>query len=85
MPILSGPQCLEKIRTSLELNKHIVVIFSTSSSPSDIQKMYSLGANYFITKPAAYNDLSTLINKAMSLVSQTDTQQPSFENFHIKI
>lgn len=85
MPVLSGPQCLEKIRTSLELNKHIVVIFSTSSSPSDIQKMYSLGANYFITKPAEYNDLSKLISKAMSLVSQTDIKQPSFENFYIKI
>lgn len=85
MPVLSGPQCLEKIRTSLELNQHIVVIFSTSSSPSDIQKMYSLGANYFITKPAQYNDLSKLITKAMSLVSQTDIKQPSFENFYITI
>jgi len=85
MPVLSGPQCLENIRKSLELNKHIVVIFSTSSSPFDIQKMYSLGANYFITKPAEYNDLSKLISKAMSLVSQTDVKQPLFENFYIKL
>jgi CheY-like chemotaxis protein len=85
MPVLSGPECLQKIRTSLHLNKHIVVIFSTSSNPSDIQKMYSLGANYFITKPSEYNHLSKLINKTMSLVSQTGSQQPAFENFYIKL
>lgn len=85
MPVLSGPECLEKIRASLELNKHIVVVFSTSSNPSDIQKMYALGANYFITKPSQYNDLSKLISKAMVLVSQNGRQQPAFENFYIRI
>lgn len=85
MPVLSGPECLEKIRGSLELNKHIVVVFSTSSNPYDIKKMYSLGANYFITKPSDYNHLSKLIGKAMSLVSLTGGEQPAFENFYIKI
>ncbi|WET02436.1 response regulator [Flavobacterium sp. YJ01] len=85
MPMLSGPQCLEKIRASLELNKHIVVIFSTSSDPADILKMYSLGANYFITKPAEYNHLSKLIGRAMDLVSQTGAEQPAFEKFYIAI
>lgn len=85
MPVVSGPECLEKIRTSTELKNHVIVIFSTSNSPDDIQKMYSLGANYFITKPSEYNHLSRLISKAMSLVSHTDVRQPAFENFHIKI
>jgi CheY-like chemotaxis protein len=85
MPVLSGPECLQKIRTSLQLNKHIVVIFTTSSSPFDIQSMYALGANYYITKPAEYNHLSKLISKAMDVVSQTGIQQPAFENFLIKI
>ncbi|MFC0776958.1 response regulator [Flavobacterium sp. HJSW_4] len=85
MPILSGAECLDKIRTSLELNKHIIVIFSTSSSPSDIQKMYAMGANYFITKPVDYQHLIQLIRKAMLLVSQTHSEQPSFENFYIRI
>jgi len=85
MPILSGVECLEKIRTSLELNQHIVVIFSTSSNDSDIQKMYEMGANYFITKPVDYKHLVKLIAKAMTLVSETHNQQPPFENFYIKI
>lgn len=85
MPILSGAECLEAIRNSLTLNNHIVVIFSTSSSTSDIQKMYDMGANYFITKPVDYQHLIQLIRKAMLLVSQTHTEQPAFENFNIKI
>jgi CheY-like chemotaxis protein len=85
MPILSGPECLEKIRTSLALKKHIIIIFSTSSNPSDIQKMYAMGANYFITKPVNYQHLHQLISTVMSLVSHTHTEQPSFKNFYIQI
>ncbi|WDF61819.1 response regulator [Flavobacterium sp. KACC 22758] len=85
MPILSGAECLEKIRSSLELKNHIVIIFSTSSSPSDIEKMYAMGANYFITKPVDYQHLVKLISKAMSLAAETHTKQPSFENFNITI
>lgn len=85
MPILSGADCLYKIRTSLEPNNYAIVIFSTSSSPSDIQKMYDMGANYFITKPVNYHHLIQLIRKAMLLVSQTRSEQPSIENFYIKI
>ncbi len=85
MPMLSGAECLEKIRTSLALKNHIVIIFSTSSSASDIEKMYAMGANYFITKPVDYQHLVQLISKAMSLAAQTHTNQPSFENFIITI
>ncbi|MFB9080097.1 response regulator [Flavobacterium procerum] len=85
MPILSGAECLRKIRSSPELKSHIIIIFTTSSNPSDIQKMYAMGANYFITKPVSYQDLIQLIDKAMHLVSDNNAEQPSFENFYIKI
>ncbi|WP_276380097.1 response regulator [Flavobacterium sp. H4147] len=85
MPIMSGEECLIKIRNSDALKKHIIIVFSTSSNTADIEKMYSLGANYFITKPVVYSHLSILIKKALSLVSQPDNLQPAFENFHVKI
>ncbi|GGF29481.1 response regulator [Flavobacterium limi] len=85
MPIMSGPECLEKIRNSDTLKDNIVIIFSTSSSQSDIAKMYSLGANYFITKPADFNDLKNLISKALAIVGETETSRPAFENFYIKL
>lgn len=84
MPILTGPQCLDKIRESKHLSNNIVVIFSTSSNPADIEDMYAKGANYFITKPNDYHDMQKLISKAMMLVSETGTNQPAFENFYIR-
>ncbi|MFC0776952.1 response regulator [Flavobacterium sp. HJSW_4] len=85
MPVLSGPECLKLIRESNQLKHHSIIIFTTSSSSADIEKMYALGANYFITKPADYHSLAKLINKAMVLVSENHTRQPAFENFYITI
>ncbi|MCR4032118.1 MULTISPECIES: response regulator [Flavobacterium] len=85
MPVLSGPECLKKIRESQHLKHHVIVIFTTSSNPADIQRMYELGADYFITKPADYSKMAQLINKAVKLVSENDNRQPAFENFYITI
>lgn len=72
MPVLSGEECLLRIRNSDDLKKHIIIIFSTSSNPADIQKTYALGANYFVTKPAVYSHLPILIAMAISSASCTD-------------
>lgn len=85
MPILSGEECLLRIRNSNDLKKHVIIIFSTSSNPADIQKTYALGANYFITKPVVYSHLPVLIEKAILSASRTYHRQPPFENFHIKM
>lgn len=85
MPILSGPECLKLIRESNQLKHHSIIIFTTSSSASDIEKMYTLGADYFITKPADYHKLAKLINKAITLVSENRNGQPAFEDFYITI
>ncbi|WP_343617267.1 response regulator [Flavobacterium sp.] len=85
MPILSGPECLQKVRGSELLKHHIIIIFTTSSNPKDIERMYELGADYFITKPSDYKTLINLINKAMVLVCENNSSQRSFENFYITI
>ncbi|WP_433831273.1 response regulator [Flavobacterium anhuiense] len=85
MPILSGPECLKLIRESSKLKHHSIIIFTTSSNASDIERMYALGANYFITKPADYNKLVKLIGKAMTLASENRNSQPVFENFYITL
>lgn len=85
MPVLTGPQCLKQIRESALLRNNIVIIFTTSSSPDDIKKMYEMGANYFITKPNDYNDMGKLISKAMGLVTVSGVQKPLFEDFYISL
>lgn len=85
MPLVSGVDCLKKIRESQHLKQYIVIIFTTSSSPTHIEKMYELGSNYFITKLADYTKLSKLIIKAMELVTSNALRQPSFDDFYITI
>jgi CheY-like chemotaxis protein len=83
MPVMTGPECLQRIRESSSLKNNVVVIYSTSSNPEDIRRMFSLGANYFITKPNDFKKMGLLISKAMRLASLTGSEQPTFEDFYI--
>ncbi|MBL3656499.1 response regulator [Fulvivirga sediminis] len=61
LPMLSGLEILEKVKSS-EVTKCIpVVIFTSSQAQSDITKAYELGANAFIVKPIDYNDFIKVI------------------------
>ena len=61
MPMMSGRECLCKLKATADL-KHIpVVIFTTSSDPKDIADTREMGAHDFITKPSRISDLSQLL------------------------
>lgn len=61
MPVMNGQQFLAEIKKT-EALKHIpVIIFSTSSQPSTIQAMKSLGAHAFITKPGLFDELVSIL------------------------
>ncbi|MCO6148894.1 response regulator [Flavobacterium sp. NRK1] len=83
MPILTGPECLQQIRDSKRLSNHIVIIYTTSSSPDDVERMYALGANFFITKPTDFMKMGKLISKAMAMASATGSKQPGYDDFYI--
>lgn len=61
MPGKHGFEALKEIKEDRRLCKIPVVIFSTSSSPKDIQKAYELGANCYVTKPHTVKDWSKTI------------------------
>lgn len=84
MPVLTGLQCLAQIREDTLLKNNIVIIFTTSSHPDDIEQLYAMGANYFITKPSNYNDMEKLINKAFAMIQVSGASQPAFEDFYIR-
>jgi CheY-like chemotaxis protein len=52
MPRVSGLEVLEWIRQQPNLRRLIVVIFSSSAHPGDIERAYELGANSYIAKPS---------------------------------
>ncbi len=51
MPLVSGMEVLEKIKSDPDLRSIPVVILTSSKEDPDIQKAYALGANSYITKP----------------------------------
>ena len=65
MPILSGWDCLKKIREKLEWTKIPIVIYSTSSRRDTIDERYGLGANMYIVKPSDSARLKQAISAAI--------------------
>lgn len=63
MPRMGGLEVLAHLRNS-PLHKRIpIIIFSTSSSPADIEKAYQLGANSYIVKPSSHAKLMLMVEK----------------------
>ena len=66
MPVMSGRQFLIEIKKIEELRNIPVIIYSTSSHPQTIQSIKELGASDFITKPALYDELVTILKPLLT-------------------
>jgi len=61
MPGIDGFGVLKTIKNHKDLKSIPVIVLSTSSKPSDVQKCYELGANSYIAKPESlksYTDMA---------------------------
>ena len=63
MPNKNGIDCLNYIRKNKRLKNIPVAIYSTSSSPKDIDETFAKGANLFVSKPSSFNELIELIRE----------------------
>lgn len=63
MPLMSGWECLQAIKEDETLRDIPVIIFTTSSSPRDIEIAFNLGAACLLTKPDRYGDLKTFLSE----------------------
>lgn len=66
LPKLSGFEVLRWLRAQPELRRIPVIVFTSSKEKHDIARTYDLGANAYLIKPAAFNDLVELV-KTISL------------------
>ena len=62
MPRLNGKQCLARLKENQELNHICVIIYTTSKLTSDMEETKALGASYFLTKPARFEDIKAVVN-----------------------
>ena len=63
MPRLDGFGVLEWTRKQPALNGLVIVIFSSSGEPRDINRAYGLGANSYIVKPHSMGELMELVGR----------------------
>jgi DNA-binding response OmpR family regulator len=57
MPLVDGKKCLADIREIPALDTVPVIVYTTSKRQEDEASTLALGANYFITKPSALQEL----------------------------
>ena len=57
MPKVSGTEFLEQLRDEPALSSIPVVILTTSDDERDIAASYALGANAYLVKPSAFDDM----------------------------
>lgn len=67
MPNKNGKECLDEIRKSEHLKNIPIVIYSTSSSPKDIEDTFEKGANLYVRKPSSFNELRKITKEVLCM------------------
>ena len=63
MPRKDGREVLRDIRQDPLLHTILVVVLTTSESPTDIDTAYTLGANCYVTKPVGLEQFTEMIRR----------------------
>lgn len=82
MPLKTGFQCLQEIRSYKAFQDIHIVIYSTTARPSDIQLGFEKGANLFVHKPSSYTELKEILKEV--LTKDFLKINPSWEEFIYK-
>lgn len=85
MPRKNGIECLKEIRSNQRLKNISIAIYSTSENKNDIEETFQQGANVYITKPADFNTLKKVLEKAVMTAYQYEDQSMLRENFLLRI
>lgn len=75
LPIISGWECLTKLKSDADFKNIPVIIYSTSSHDRDRKIAADLGALSFVTKPHTHTDLLKLIKKVNMHVQNNTLNQ----------
>jgi CheY-like chemotaxis protein len=67
MPYKNGLECLMEMKNNPDLEKIPVIVFSSTTKPSNIQTAYEMGACLFFIKPPVYSDYLSSIKAIFKL------------------
>lgn len=81
MPLKNGFLSLAEIKTSSDLLDLPVIIISTAKNPDFTRQVFNDAAHYYIHKPVHFNELKSIIYKALKLVAEGNLSLPMKDNF----
>lgn len=86
MPIQNGYECLAEIRNNRRgLQDLKIIALTTNGNQDNIDKVYSLGASYYIVKPSNFKALKAIISKVLQIDWLKETLQPERKNFVLSV
>lgn len=72
MPVLSGMELISEIRNGLGMGHLKILVFSGRSSPNEMARMMSMGADDYLVKPLSIVQLRSRVNAALRLKESQD-------------
>jgi len=77
LPRKNGLEVLQWVRGHRTLATLPIVVFTTSTEPSDLERAYALGANSYLKKPVTLNETTELL-KTVGIYWLAYNEQPPF-------
>lgn len=84
MPVISGRECIKKIRAKLK-DKLSIIIYSTSKYPPDVEGTHQDGANLYVIKPNSFEGLMQTLKAVFSIDWKQKFYLPPKEKFLFKL
>ena len=83
LPGYDGIECLKLIKEEPGIEKVPVIIYTTSSAPSDVKECYDLGAVRYLLKPVSYSGIFKGLELILNLYKKNQLVRPEFDQFVI--
>jgi CheY-like chemotaxis protein len=81
MPGMNGWDCLNKLKSDPDC-KHIpVIMYSTSSHKTEVEKAFDMGAHSFFSKPSDYKQLKKVLRELIDKIN--DGTLDALKHIHI--
>jgi CheY-like chemotaxis protein len=84
MPVISGRECVKKIREKIK-DKLSIVIYSTSKYQPDVDGTHRDGANLYVIKPNSFEGLMQTLKGVFAIDWKQKFHLPSREKFLFRL
>lgn len=66
MPRINGWECLSRLKHDSAHSGITVIMYSTSSTPAEVERALTVGARCFVAKPYDYEDLKRMLQTTIA-------------------